>query len=283
MDYIFIIIESIFFFVVISLLIIILFIVYCKRRECNLTMSFNIQMDIICLIHISSFFMISSQSDSILCKLQSSLPSSSLISILLFYNEFILTSFLLLKFSEFTQKHILAVTLLSFSFPWISFIAFFICLFFLPTYHFTSGVCITNSDVMRIIIALVLILLLLIGLLILVLFLLLVRANVKEHERNKQYAKRFLIILCSLILVSILISALLIFRNKIDNNLFYFLYIFLIETNNLTIIIGLGYNQSIINEFKSIFYKQEDSKHDTKSIILLLSSDTIRSQSVEIK
>ena len=135
---------------------------------------------------------------------------------------------------------------------------------------------------MRIIIALVLILLLLIGLLILVLFLLLVRANVKEHERNKQYAKRFLIILCSLILVSILISALLIFRNKIDNNLFYFLYIFLIETNNLTIIIGLGYNQSIINEFKSIFYKQEDSKHDTKSIILLLSSDTIRSQSVEI-
>ena len=200
----------------------------------------------------------------------------------MFYNEFILTSFLLLKFSEFTQKHILAVTLLSFSFPWISFIAFFICLFFLPTYHFTSGVCITNSDVMRIIIALVLILLLLIGLLILVLFLLLVRANVKEHERNKQYAKRFLIILCSLILVSILISALLIFRNKIDNNLFYFLYIFLIETNNLTIIIGLGYNQSIINEFKSIFYKQEDSKPDTKSISLLLSSDTIRSQSVEI-
>ena len=60
------------------------------------------------------------------------------------------------------------------------------------------------------------------------------------------------------------------------------MYIFLIETNNLTIIIGLGYNQSIINEFKSIFYKQEDSKPDTKSISLLLSSDTIRSQSVEI-
>lgn len=60
------------------------------------------------------------------------------------------------------------------------------------------------------------------------------------------------------------------------------MYIFLIETNNLTIIIGLGYNQSIINEFKSIFYKQEDLKPDTKSISLLLSSDTIRSQSVEI-
>ena len=128
MNFIFIQIEIIVFFILILLLVLLLFAIYIKRKQCNLTMLFNIQLNIICLLHISSLFFTSEAEDSILCKLQTALIPSSILGIVFLYDLFIMTSFIMLKFPNFIPKHITIFSLIIFFLTWICFILFFISL-----------------------------------------------------------------------------------------------------------------------------------------------------------
>ena len=272
MNYIFIQIETIFFFILILLLVLFLFAIYIKRKECNLTMIFNIQLNIICLLHISSLFFTSGTKNSTFCKIQAALVPSSIVGIVLLYDLFIMTSFIMLKYPNFLPTHITLFSIIIFSLTWVGFILLFISCYISPTYFFQIGYCITNSKSMRIIITSVCIFLIIFGFIFFFNFLIELKQK-EQQEKNEEYGKRFSIIMITLILMLIMfiISIFIVqFKNKND---YHFFSIFLQEINNISIIIGLGYNKNTIVEIKALFCKKKQERNTESSSIILTQSE----------
>ena len=58
-------------------------------------------------------------------------------------------------------------------------------------------------------------------------------------------------------------------------NMYYFILEFIIETNNITIIIGLGYNSTTVSEIKGMFRKKEVVDNDMNLLFSIIDSNVM--------